>query len=296
MKYMDIKKAIKNNRIMHPFFYLGKSVLYYLIQEFYKLKFFLYNLHMVKILRNEDARFGLISKYKNIHKGERCFIVATGPSLTLEDLELLKNEVTFSMNSIPLLYEKTDFRPTYYAIQDKTVMDKIKDGLVKVKADSMFVGISNMGRMCKSGIQLSDVKEYPESRLFHLDVASIFYHLNYKHDCFQPDFSLQCEKKVCDGATITYSVIQLAAYMGFSKIYLLGVDCSYAGSKKHMVEYDKDADYTDTAEMIYKKWCKSYRLARKELEKRGVKLYNATRGGALEELPRVNLDELIKLQ
>lgn len=61
-----------------------------------------------------DERYEQIKKYKDIHQRERCFIVATGPSLTLSDLEVLKNEYTFGMNSIVKLFDKTDWRPTYY--------------------------------------------------------------------------------------------------------------------------------------------------------------------------------------
>lgn len=33
---------------------------------------------------------------------------------------------------------------------------------------------------------------------------------------------------------MTYSVIQLAVYIGFSEIYLLGVYCNYSGPTSHI--------------------------------------------------------------
>ena len=50
-----------------------------------------------------------LQKLKNIHKGERCFIVANGPSLTSGDLNMLYNnkEITFGMNRIYKFFEKT---------------------------------------------------------------------------------------------------------------------------------------------------------------------------------------------
>ena len=65
--------------------------------------------------------------YKGIHEGERCFVIATGPSLTMEDLESLGGEYTIAMNSICKLYDQTDWRPTYYAVQDNLVFDKMQD-------------------------------------------------------------------------------------------------------------------------------------------------------------------------
>ena len=38
--------------------------------------------------------------------GQRCFIVGNGPSLTIEDLEKIKNEFCFAANRIYTLYDK----------------------------------------------------------------------------------------------------------------------------------------------------------------------------------------------
>jgi len=84
----------------------------------------------------EDPRFRQTEECRNRHYGERVFIVATGPSLSLEDLEKLtascledleklKNENTISMNSIVNVFSKTDFRPTYYM----KCMNSITEGL-----------------------------------------------------------------------------------------------------------------------------------------------------------------------
>lgn len=72
-----------------------------------------------------DPRFRQTEECRNRHYGERVFIVATGPSLSLEDLEKLKNENTISMNSIVNVFSKMDFRPTYYM----KCMNSITEGL-----------------------------------------------------------------------------------------------------------------------------------------------------------------------
>lgn len=43
-----------------------------------------------------------LKKLKDTHKGEKCYVVALGPSLTVEDLNLLKEHqaVCFSVNGI----------------------------------------------------------------------------------------------------------------------------------------------------------------------------------------------------
>ena len=55
-----------------------------------------------------------IALYKNKYTGRRCFIVANGPSLRPEDLDLLhdRGEITFGMNRIYKLFDQTSWRPT----------------------------------------------------------------------------------------------------------------------------------------------------------------------------------------
>ena len=59
-----------------------------------------------RISGNGNQKYNSLKMYKDIHKGERCFIIATGPSLTMEDLEALKSEYTFGMNSICIFVNK----------------------------------------------------------------------------------------------------------------------------------------------------------------------------------------------
>ena len=62
-----------------------------------------------------------LEQCKNKYKGKRCFIIGNGPSLTKEDLEKLKGEYTFASNKIYKLFDKTSWRPDFYAIFDENV-------------------------------------------------------------------------------------------------------------------------------------------------------------------------------
>jgi|GEM_PF-5152925 hypothetical protein len=44
---------------------------------------------------------------KNRHAGERIFIIGNGPSLTMKDLGMLRNEVTIACNRIFLAFSDT---------------------------------------------------------------------------------------------------------------------------------------------------------------------------------------------
>jgi len=89
---------------------------------------------------------------------------------------------------------------------------------------------------------------------------------------------------VYDGA------LQLAAYMGFTEIYLLGTDCQ---------QYDDDekmhftSDYSVVKSILnLNKIISAYEVAKEYAEAHGIKIYNATRGGSLEVFQRVDFDSL----
>ena len=57
--------------------------------------------------RRESIR--RLAALKNAHKGERAFIIGNGPSLKQTDLAKLKNEFTFGMNRIYLMFPELGF-------------------------------------------------------------------------------------------------------------------------------------------------------------------------------------------
>ena len=74
------------------------------------------------------ANVGELQKLKDKFKGERCFIIGNGPSLNKIDLDLLKNEYTFGVNSIFLKTRQSGFKPTFYVVEDSHVMaDNVED-------------------------------------------------------------------------------------------------------------------------------------------------------------------------
>ena len=64
----------------------------------------------LKLTNNNKKK---LRKYKDIHKGDRCFIVANGPSLKKMDLSLLESEYTIGMNRIYLLNDINGFLLNY---------------------------------------------------------------------------------------------------------------------------------------------------------------------------------------
>lgn len=229
-----------------------------------------------------DEKYIALKELKDSHKGQRCFIIATGPSLTIEDLEKLKGETTFAMNSIKRLYEQTSWRATYYGIQDRDVYEAMEDVINSTKGEEQMVFVSDI---------LERYFNIPkEFTLFPYDGE---YHL-YNGELLVPNakFSDDIYSIVYDGYSITYSLIQIAIYMGFSEIYLLGCDCSWGKDKKnHIVEsgfFDKRCFSNPVRQRV------AYQCAKDYADSHNIKIYNATRGGELETFERVNLDEVLE--
>lgn len=226
-----------------------------------------------------DPRFERIKKYKNKHKGQRCFIVATGPSLTMEDLSQLKNEITFGMNSITKIFDKTDWRPTYYGIQDPLVYEKMEESILAAykNSDNVFVA-DYLGLYFKIP---NNFIPFPYNGHYHI--------YRGKYTDYSAEFSDNAYEVVYDGYTITYSLIQIAVYMGFEEIYLIGADSTYKkGGNNHFVE----SGFVDkNAHTSFNRLMTGYYEAKRYAEKHNIKIFNATRGGALEVFPRVDFDE-----
>lgn len=232
-----------------------------------------------------------IEKLKMKYDGERCFIICTGPSLTIDDLELLKKEHTFSMNSIISMFDKSDFRPEFYMLQDGTVEKKIRSKLQKVSKDDLktvFLGEGNV-LLNESSLSSKVIKTYSHLNpvKYNFDWAYHFFDMYYGTEPAKVEFSEDCAKTIKDGFTVTYSAIQLAIYMGFKEIYLLGCDTSTGG------HFDKKIGHNTEVKAVWY-FAMAYEVAKEYAEKKSVRIYNATRGGMLETFPRVDLNEVLK--
>lgn len=244
-----------------------------------------------------DERYRELKKYKNKHKGERCFIVATGPSLTTDDLNKISNEYTFSMNSIILAYDETVFRPKYYGIQDRNVYMEMYDKLVENSEEQKVFYAQALQFLWKK----EEYKEYREKYIpmkswIPIEVNGEYhmYDFNYT-DRWHTRFHRNVYAYAYDGYSITYTLIELAVYMGFNEIYLLGCDSNYSKdkTKQHFKEHgihDPEKYRITAGERLNN----AYRAAKKYADKHGIKIYNATRGGMLEIFPRVNLDDVLR--
>lgn len=238
-----------------------------------------------------------LQHYKNVHYNQRCFIIGNGPSLTPEDLEKIKYEKTFAANRIYLIYGKTNWRPTYYLCQDRQLIQTLKEYYCSC-TEKVFLGYQ---ALYEYGINYPDVNYY------------LCDNRECNHNSNSLEFSDKTDQSIIDGGSVLYSAIQLAVYMGFKEIYLLGVDHNFSHTldkNRRIIEHtDVEKDYFDDRyKDAFKKFeekgkiyaapdkemidC-AFKTARDYCDTHGIKIYNATRGGKLEIFERVNFDDII---
>lgn len=222
-----------------------------------------------------------LKKYKDLYSEKRCFIIGTGPSLRIEDLELLRKnkEITFASNKIFKIFNQTKWRPNLYCVIDKLVLQQYGNEIKRVTAEHKLIA--------KGVLDEALGKQIDFFNLVHIPYSEGEY----------PLFSMQPDKYVIEGFTVTYAMIQWALYMGFNEIYLLGIDFDYGGGKgqlyKHFCKnYDKPGEVINEPKLG--KCLMAYKKAKMIADEHGICIYNASRGGNLDVYERVSFDEMFR--
>ena len=224
-------------------------------------------------------------KEKSGSKTGRCFLLGNGPSLTIEDLELLyRNNVdTFAANRIYSLFGKTKWRPTYYFCQDNKVMSQIYNDLLYAVEESQYSFFS--------------INNFNHSNELLQNKKSFFYFIRHLKDN-DIGYSDDVSHGVFEGMTVIYSMAQIAIYMGYKEIYLLGVDHNFkpaigvSNDKENHFEGVKQIDDSKLYPPNYILMNKAFSKLRDYCDTHGIIIKNATRGGLLEIFERVDIDTL----
>lgn len=236
-------------------------------------------------------RHSELARFKDIHKGKRCFIIGNGPSLTIDDLEKLhkNHEVCFGSNMICRIFPQTNWRPTYYAIIDWLAIKNCLPIVAEEKNTEVFVSDMRFLRPVKY--------MYSNVHLLHMP-GEVPLNEGY------PGFSDDITECVYHGGSVSYGIsMQVAAYMGFTDIYLLGTDNNYVKAShvdgNHFIEnyYDpeekKELERQNiSVEIVRDYMTRSFTKAEEHSRENGFRIYNATRGGMLEVFERVDFDGL----
>lgn len=240
-------------------------------------------------------------KFKDIYKGQRCFIVCNGPSINEQNLIPLKDEIVFTVSNGYHYKDYTTILPKYHCTPQLTftpkftkevAIDWFKEMESLVKADELFFNITQEPLIT-------------ENQLFkNKKINYVYFGLSWNET--QKDI-IDISKKIPGVRTVPIMCLMISMYMGFKEIFLLGVDHDSFRTGVYKYAYDvsiKCDKYIDSEGKMHhdmytifhafaERW-RQYRILKKIAKENGIKIYNATPGSALDEFERVNIEEVLK--
>ncbi len=209
-----------------------------------------------------------VDRLRNRHLSERAIVIANGPSLNSMNLNFLRRETVIGMNKIFLGFKKFQFYPRYYVAVNRKI---IEQSAAQIKEINCVKFISSRG---------ADL----------ISENALTYHIETQNPSvrFYSDISLG----VHEGWTVTYVALQIAHYLGFREIVIIGMDHRYeyngAPNEARKLEgpdpnhfspdYFGGGQTWDNPDLIRSE--ESYRIARTEYEKDGRRIIDATLDGA----------------
>lgn len=246
----------------------------------YKLQWFLYDKYNIAISKN-------IRQMKGLEKtSKRVFIIGNGPSLKIEDLDLLKDEITIASNKIFLAFNDTSWRPTYYTIVDPLDIEEYYHDIKK----------HNLG--LKFFPDLFGIMKMKDSLYYRLLRAKTYKDIKCTGDMLKGFYG---------GESVSFSMIDFALSLGTKEIYLIGFDHNYSFPKGYEEKlYKVSEGESNHFHPDYRKkgdvWTEprvdnitaQFQIIRDYCDENDVKIFNATRGGYLEVFERANFDELFQ--
>lgn len=209
----------------------------------------------------------------------------------MEDLDRVSAYHGFGVNKIYLAFPHTIWRPTYYVIADKRIAEEVRDDVYRIECQR-FVEKWAYGPLKGKG---------------RWNVLRDLVHGEVRTNSFSRDLL----NGAGGGATVLYACLQIAYYMGYTKVVLLGVDFSYGNlmptgeiskSGELLVTAQSGAyftkDYSAPGRVLsaprYDEQRAAFKNAYEAYTKDGRILVNASRRTELDVIPRRNLEDVLR--
>lgn len=250
----------------------------------------------------ERSRLALNVSLSGRHRGERCFIMATGPSLRDQDLSGLEREVVFSVNQGFYFARQRGIAPTYHCMVDSLFLESRFDGLhtelaafLKEVSARLLTTIEIADHWHRLGI---DAETFPVRQVLN----------SRPWDEADLEVSVDPTQAVPGFVSVVHAALSWAIYMGFAEIYLLGCDMDYFISpqqtykrsyedERYLSNREKTSDLFGLHQVGLIEWIlvefRAFANLKRVAESHGSRILNAGEGGALNVFPRVELSTVL---
>jgi hypothetical protein len=222
-----------------------------------------------------------LARFRDCHRGERLVLVCNGPSLNQTDFSLIRREVSMGLNKIFLGFRRFRFYPRYYTAINRRVIEQSADQISQL----------NCVRFLKD---MGGANPLPESALTYL--------LNARpEERFHPNL---CEG-FFEGYTVTFAALQIAFFMGFSTVVIVGMDHRYRfeglPNQPHELK-GPDPNHFDPGYFGGHTWDnpdlanseRFYAMARAAFEADGRRILDCTVSGACDVFEKARLEEVLR--
>jgi hypothetical protein len=252
--------------------------------------------------RDYKKILGRNSEFKSKHAGQRCFILATGSSIAQMDLKSLAGEFCIGLNEFHLHPDYETIRPQYLVFSGF--------GIHNVAAERHEKWYDNYGEITRGiSIPFINICDYPLISDLGLlkENEKYFFHMNRSFSELSTS-EIDASGNLYRSQGVGAMAIQLAIYMGFAEILLVGFDHDWLlrmfdHAPTHFYDHNKSIIYKGHNEVadttvIYQATSliglfENYIALNSYAKQRKIDIRNATLGGMLDVFQRVNFDELI---
>lgn len=305
------KSVYENSTAMRVYFFLKHRIVIPMR--------FVYGLVCARLEKrgSDNDSYHALEKMRNTHTGEKCIIVGNGPSVRMDDLQLIMKSGmdSFGANRIIDIFPKTGWRPTYLSVMDSTFITSV-DRIVEPD-DYIRIALENGVQWC---FLTSIIKKYVSTEKSDKRIIWINTILSPLYTTMMAPFSNHPELYLSDMGNVTHFSIQLASFLGYDTIYLYGMDNTYikylnndgkyvvdnsveshtAGIKTNVDDEHVHSEIPRTASKAYqiggfadkRKNDLGYLKCKEQITTNGGRIINLTRGGALECFERQKFDSV----
>lgn len=218
-----------------------------------------YNRRMIKFVRFDDLSRNVvfpekIKNFENLHSGKNLFVLASGPSLGELDLAPLERRITMGLNRSFLLYPDTN----YHCAMDARLYDEYKE---EFTATRVLFSLPN----CPQGHRLNLLGTQ-----------------GFSEDIFEGIYS---------GYTVSYFALQIAQYMGFKRVFYLGLDLKHQNGQTHF--FGSDFRSRDHEKGEFQKMADQLTLGARYAQKLGMEVYNCSPITDFDGIPKISYEDAL---
>lgn len=213
---------------------------------------------------------------------DTAIVVCNGPSLTRTDLSLLSAYDVFTMNRAYLSFAEFPFESKYHLCINELVLEQWSSDLSSLAQHKFY--------------------NYRSRKYFALgcDINWLFLRSSRKDKVSQ-----SLSSGICSGATVTFVALQLAIFLGYKKIVIVGLDHNFGETGTPNKTANRSGDDKNHFRSDYfppgSKWQlpdlkrneSAYQSVLDYCQEHDIQVYDCTVGGHCTVFPKAKLEDVI---